>query len=131
MRSERAPKPAQTRRRMQDGLRLNPEGKASNMKQYEFTKDQRMLIEAMRQPFVVCQIMDKRVVPLAVSDGFCRLFGYQDRAQAYADMNQNMYKDVHPDDAARFTSALLQFVTEGGRLEIIYRTRKRTAPGTW
>ena len=99
------------------------------MKRYEFTKDQRLFIETMRQPFVVCQIMDKRVVALAVSDGFCELFGYRDRAQAYADMNQNMYKDVHPDDAARFTSALLQFVTEGDRLGVIYRTRKKDGPG--
>ena len=94
------------------------------MKQYGFTRDQRMFIEGMRQPFVVCQIMGRRVAALAVSDGFCELFGYRDRAQAYADMSQNMYKAVHPDDAARFTSALLQFVTEGSRLEIIYRTKK-------
>ena len=94
------------------------------MKQYEFTRDQRMFIEGMRQPFVVCQIMGRRVEALAVSDGFCELFGYRDRAQAYADMSQNMYKAVHPDDAARFTSALLQFVTEGSRLEVIYRTKK-------
>ena len=99
------------------------------MDRYEFTKDQRAFIEAMRQPFVVCQLMGRRVVALAVSDGFYRLFGYRDRVQAYSDMNQNMYKDVHPDDAARFTSALLQFVTEGGRLEVIYRTRKKDGPG--
>ncbi|MBR0368486.1 MAG: EAL domain-containing protein [Clostridia bacterium] len=99
------------------------------MKRYEFTKDQLKFIETMRQPFVVCQLMDRRVIALAVSDGFCRLFGYQNRTQAYADMNQNMYKDVHPDDAARFTSALLQFVTEGGSLGVIYRTRKKDGPG--
>ena len=114
---------------IRDAPRLNPEGKAEVMKRYEFTKDQLTFIEAMRQPFVVCQLMDRRVVALAVSDGFCKLFGYRDRTQAYADMNQNMYKDVHPDDAARFTSALLQFVTEGGRLEVIYRTRKKDGPG--
>ena len=99
------------------------------MKRHAFTADQLRFIEGMRQPFVVCQFIDRRVEALALSDGFCELFGYRDRPQAYSDMNQNMYKDVHPDDAARFTSALLHFATEGGRLEVIYRTRKKDGPG--
>ena len=50
------------------------------MKEYQFTKDQLSLIERMRQPFAVYQFLDKRVVTLALSDGFCELFGYDDRA---------------------------------------------------
>ena len=58
---------------------------------------------------------------LVVSDGFCKLFGYENRTQAYSDMDQNMFKDVHHDDTARFTNALLSFGIEGGRLEVLYR----------
>lgn len=97
------------------------------MKKYEFSKEQRAFIEAMRQPFAVCQFLDKGVVTLAVSDGFCEMFGYQDRIQAYADMNQNMFKDIHPDDTARFTNALLCFGSEGGRLDVLYRAKKKEA----
>ncbi|MBR5109705.1 MAG: EAL domain-containing protein [Clostridia bacterium] len=66
---------------------------------------------------------------LAVSDGFCQMFGYQDRIQAYADMNQNMFKDIHPDDTARFTNALLRFGSESGRLDVLYRAKKKDAAG--
>ena len=99
------------------------------MSRYEFSKEQRQFIEGMRQPFAVCQFLDKRVETLAVSDGFCELFGYKNRAEAYAGMNESMFSDTHPDDTAKFTNAILRFAAEGGRLEVIYRTRKKNAPG--
>ena len=99
------------------------------MKKYEFTKEQRAFIEGMRLPFAICQFLEKGVATLVVSDGFCAMFGYQDRAQAYSDMNQNMFKDIHPDDTARFTNALLHFGVGGGRLELLYRTKKRDTAG--
>ena len=99
------------------------------MSRYEFSKEQRQFIERMRQPFAVCQFLDKRVETLAVSDGFCELFGYKDRAEAYLGMNQNMFRDTHPDDAAKFTNAILRFAAGGGRLEVIYRAKKNDASG--
>jgi hypothetical protein len=83
----------------------------------------------MRQPFVICQFMCRGVKTVAVSDGFCDLFGYTDREQAYADMNLNMFKNVHPEDTAGFTHALLRFGTEGGRIELLYRNKKSDGTG--
>ena len=99
------------------------------MKLFEFSKEQRSFIEAMRQPFAVSQFTEKGVVTLAVSDGFCELFGFKDRSEAYSDMNQNMFKDVHPDDTARFTNAIIHFGAEGKKLDIIYRTKKKDGSG--
>ncbi len=99
------------------------------MKKHEFPKDQQLLIERMRQPFAVCQFLDKGVATLAISDGFCELFGYADREQAYSDMNRNMFKDIHPEDTARFTNAILRFGTEDERLEVFYRTKKKDGSG--
>ena len=99
------------------------------MEQYELSKEQRRFIEGMRQPFAVCQFLDRGVVTLAVSDGFCGLFGFQDREQAFAEMNMNMLKDTHPDDTARFVNAAMRFGTEGGRLDMHYRRRKKDASG--
>ncbi len=99
------------------------------MKKYELSTEQLNFIEAMRQPFAVCQFMDKGVVTLALSDGFCELFRFKDRRQAYSDMNQNMFKNIHPDDTARFTNSLLRFGAEGGRLDTIYRTKNRDGSG--
>ena len=95
------------------------------MEKYEFTKEELAFIEGMRQPFAVYQFVDKKVVTLALSDGFCKLFGYEDRAQAYYDMDHDMYKDVHPDDAARIADVAIQFATQGGKYETIYRTKKK------
>ena len=99
------------------------------MKKYELPKDQLSFIERMRQPFAVYQYIDKKVVTLALSVGFCRLFGYEDRARAYYDMDHNMYKDTHPDDVARVANAAVHFAAEGGMLDVIYRTRKKDSSG--
>ena len=99
------------------------------MKQYELSKEQRLFVEQMRQPFAVCQFLDQGVVILAVSDGFCKLFGFQDRAQAYSDTNRNMFKDTHPDDTAKFVNAAMHFGTEDGRLDVHYRRRKKDGSG--
>ncbi len=99
------------------------------MEKYEFPREQMSFIEGMRQPFAVYQYIDNRVVTVALSDGFCRLFGYGDRAQAYYDMNHNMYKDTHPDDVSRIAGAAVDFATNGGRYDVIYRTRNTSGDG--
>ena len=83
----------------------------------------------MRMPFALCQFMDKEVATLAVSDGFCELFGYKDHLLACSDMNLNMYKNTHPDDTARVTNAVLRFGSEDGRLDVVYRSRKTDDSG--
>ena len=99
------------------------------MEKYELTKEYKSFIEGLRQPFAVYQYVDKKVVTLALSDGFCEFLGYEDRAQAYYDMDHDMYRDAHPDDAARIANAAVQFATKGGRLVVIYRIRKKGTPG--
>ena len=99
------------------------------MKKYAMPERERAAFERLRQPFAIYQFVDKRVVTLVLSDGFCDLFGYEDRALAYYDMDNNMYKDAHPDDVARIANAALLFATEGGRYETVYRTRRKDGPG--
>ena len=65
------------------------------MGKYEFTKDQQACMERMKHPVAVYQFLNKKVVTLVLSDGFCELFGYEDRAKAYYDMDHDMYKEVH------------------------------------
>ena len=82
-------------------------------------------MENLRQPFAVYQFVDKRVVTLLLSDGFCDLFGYEDRGEAVHDMDNDMYKDAQPDDVARIADAAFRFATEGGDYEVIYRTKTK------
>ena len=93
------------------------------MEKYCYPAQERATLEALRQPFAVYQFLDNRVVTLVLSDGFCSLFGYTDRAVAYYDMDQDMYRDTHPDDAARIADAAYRFATEGGKYEVIYRSK--------
>ena len=93
------------------------------MKKYCFTDEVRSALEKLRQPFAVYQFIDKRVVTILLSDGFCELFGYDSRSDAVYDMNNNMYKDTHPDDAARIADAAFRFATEGSRYDVVYRTK--------
>jgi len=95
-------------------------------RRYVFTAEERSVLESLRQPFAVYQFIDKRVVTLLLSDGFCDLFGYVDRAKAVRDMDDDMYGDVHPDDVARIANAAVRFATEGGTYEVVYRTRRKS-----
>ena len=70
------------------------------MERHKLPQQEQSALERLRQPFAIYQFVDKRVATLVLSDGFCKLFGYDDRAQAYFDMDNNMYRDTHPDDAA-------------------------------
>ena len=99
------------------------------MKKYRFDDHTLDLIEASPIPFAVYQFISSRVVTLALSEGFCRLFGYEDRALAYHDMDEQMYVDTHPDDVSRISEAAVLFATRGGRYDVIYRSRKRRGDG--
>ena len=46
------------------------------MERYEFSNESRELLEKSVIPFAIYQFIDKRVVTLIVSDGFCKLFHY-------------------------------------------------------
>ncbi len=91
------------------------------MERYEYPADQRLLLESMKIPFAIYQLVDKRVVTLVMSEGLRTLFGYQDKDQAYVDMAQNTFQYEHPDDAARVADEALHFATEGGTYDIVYR----------
>ena len=94
---------------------------------YELSEEQRSFVEGMRQPFAVCQFSKKGASVLAVSAGFLELFGYKDHADACSDVNQNMFRDIHPNDRAKFENSFQNFGREGGKLDILYRTKKENA----
>ncbi|MBQ5533960.1 MAG: EAL domain-containing protein [Lachnospiraceae bacterium] len=93
------------------------------MERYEYSSEMRDLLENSPVPFAIYQFVDRRVVTLILTEGFCRMFGYDDPAKAYYDMDHNMYKETHPDDAARIADAAFEFATKGGRYDVIYRSK--------
>ena len=76
-------------------------------------------------PLAIYQFINKRVVTLVLSKGFFELFGLEnmDRQDIYDLMDNNMYRDTHPDDLAVLGDAAYRFATEGGTYDVIYRNR--------
>ena len=99
------------------------------MERYEYSKETRELLEKSLIPFAIYQFINKRVVTLILSDGFCKLFNYEDKEKAYYDMDHNMYWGTHPDDASRVADAAYRFATQGGEYDVIYRSRDKYGEG--
>ena len=98
------------------------------MEKYQFDSATKAALEKLRVPLAVYQFIDKRVVTILLSDGFCELFGFDNKDDAYYVMDHDMYRATHPEDRARAADAAYRFATEGGNYEVVYRTltHKRT-----
>ena len=94
------------------------------MKKYEYEVTNMKLIENSIIPFAVYQFIDKRIVTIALSNGFRNLFGLNDKQEAYYIMNNNMYRNVHQDDISRIADAAFTFATEGGFYNVVFRSQK-------
>ncbi len=94
------------------------------MARYRFGKEQLEFMEKSLVPFAIYQFVERRVVTLVISDGFLRLFKYEDKEQAYYDMDHNMYRETELEDIARISEAAYRFATEGGEFNVVYRSRK-------
>ena len=99
------------------------------MDKYRFSDTEQALMEGLEIPFAIYQFINRRVVTIALSKGFCDLFGYDDIATAYYDMDNDMYKDTHQDDISRIADAAYHFATEGGSYNVIYRSKDREGTG--
>ena len=93
------------------------------MERYKYSDEAKTVLEGLEQPLAVYQLIDGHIITLVVSDGFCRLLGYRDRAQAVYDMDHDMYKDTHPDDKERISAAAWRFAEGGDDYDVIFRTK--------
>ena len=93
------------------------------MEKYLLNSAEKAVIENLCVPMAVYQFTEKRVVTLALSKGFLDLYGCEDKDFAYYLMDNDMYRDAHPDDVARIANAAVRFATEGGDFDVVYRTK--------
>ena len=95
------------------------------MDRYTYPDEARAVLESQKQPLAVYQLINKKIVTVLVSDGFCELFGFSDHEQAAREMDEDMYKDTHPDDKQRMINAGLQFSAgdESSEYEVVFRTK--------
>lgn len=100
------------------------------MEQYRYSDETRKVLEGMKQPLAVYQVTDGKPETLLLSDGFCRLFGFTDRAQAAYFLRQGMDSGVLPEDRAPLSEATRRFFGDAGAaLDTTFRIRTGGDPG--
>ena len=95
---------------------------------YSFDPKTQELLESLNIPFAIYQYIDKRVVAIAISKGFCDQFGFKKLEDAYIAMDSDMYRATHPDDKTRAADAAYRFAAFDAPYDIVYRTRTLKDP---
>ena len=93
------------------------------MERYQIDKSELNVLESTCVPMAVYQFVNGRVVTLALSQGFLDLFGYPEREFAYQLMDNDMYRDAHPDDVARIAQEANLFAKNEKPYNVVYRHR--------
>ncbi len=89
---------------------------------YIYSAESRQALESLPIALAVYQLLQGRVVTLLVSEGMCRLFGVE-RDALVNRMDQDMFRNVHPDDREMLVSLGYNFATKESPYDVIYRTR--------
>ena len=89
---------------------------------YQFPEEIRTAYESMPAALVYDQLIDGKVVPLLVSDGFCELVGMS-REQALAWFREGQFERLHPDDAGRVLRVSREFAAHQSGYGLVFRTR--------
>ena len=92
------------------------------MDRYVFTKQEKAVLERLKPALAVYQFVNKRVVTLVLSDGFCELIG-MDREHAMAWFREGQYERLHPDDVGRVARVSMEFANHRGDYDLAFRTR--------
>ena len=98
------------------------------MEQFLFPPEKRAVLENLHQPFAVYRLIGRELIPVVLSDGFLKLFGYESREEAVSDTDSRR-ENIHPDDASRMAGAVLQFASGEGSADVIYRAKRKDGPG--
>ena len=86
-------------------------------KRFYFDARTQEIIESITIPFAIYQYIDKRVVTIALSQGFCSEFGFKKLEDAYHAMDSDMYRATHPDGCLRAVC----FLKSGGITNIRFK----------
>lgn len=92
------------------------------MEKYQFSEIEKEALEQLNIAMAIYQFIDKRVMTVLVTNGMCKLMGME-RDEAVKLLDEDMYKDTHPDDKARVADASLKFAAGGDNYDCVYRTK--------
>ncbi len=88
---------------------------------YQFPEDLRRFYESMRIPFAIYQYVDKKILPVLVSDGFCAQMD-MGREKLMHLLVAGQYHSMHPDDAGRVLQTAKGFAEHRNNYNVFFRT---------
>ena len=95
---------------------------------YVFPGEIRKVYEAIPIPMVFSQFIDGKVVPLLISDGFCRLVEL-DREKTMKWFIGGQFERIHPDDAGQVAHVSDDFAHRRGGYNVFFRARHGNGNG--
>ncbi len=93
------------------------------MERYKYDNTTFKILESTSVPFAVYQYLDKRLVTILLSKGFLDFYGYENKQDTYDLMDNDMFRDIHPDDVAFIADAIHSFLEDNAPFDVIYRSR--------
>ncbi len=91
------------------------------MERYRYDRNEFRLIEESCIPFAVYQLVSERVVTIAVSAGFCEMFGFENSDEAIDQLDNDIARNIHPDDIANAAQAMNEFVSKDTNYNVLFR----------
>ena len=89
---------------------------------YQFPDELRSAYESSPLAFVYYEVVDGHVIPVLVSDGFCRNAG-KSREDAINWLSAGLFERIHPDDVGLVSRVSDEFMHHRGPYNIIFRRR--------
>ncbi len=93
------------------------------MDRYKYDSTAFKILEGTSVPFAVYQYINKRLVTILLSKGFLDFYGYENKQDTYDLMDNDMFRDIHPDDVSFIADASHRFLEEDEPYDVIYRSK--------
>ena len=91
---------------------------------YSFPEEIRRAYELLPIPFVIDQLIDGKVFPLLVSDGFCELVE-MDRERTVAWFKAGQFERIHPDDVGKVAHVSEEFIGHRSGYNVLFRCKHK------
>lgn len=91
---------------------------------YIFSDEVRQAYEQLPIPFVIDQLIDGKVIPLLISDGFCKLVE-MDRDKAAEWFVDGQFERIHPDDVGKVAHVSEEFINHRSGYNVVFRSRHK------
>ena len=91
---------------------------------YSFPEEIRRAYELLPIPFVIDQLIDGKVFPLLVSDGFCELVE-MDRERTVAWFKSGQFERIHPDDVGKVAHVSEEFIGHRSGYNVLFRCKHK------